>query len=421
MNIKAMKAQRLLKTVILACICSVPGASQGRANVELLIADQFAIPPEMVRVDKVTVDSSSVIKIYRRDKDSGARKLVGSKALAAGTFEDVFIDIGEAPLDGDIFVAAVETGAKEESDRKLSDTVMEKTFSLRKPLVAPGPYLPLKPSIPLRVGPNLTNKAPFTFVCIPVDAQIDSIAVEMEVQQIAGDIEVRLIAPVPGNNRGRSISLLKSHGSQTIGEVFPITRAVSDKSMTLTDSFKGLAARGWYVIELAGLSPDAEARVTDLRLFVEPRGATPKWPDIVPHIYAYHQNMDDRNMVTIDQVISDREGWVVLYDDDGSGPRQSMYYRHVAAPGAPGNIVGYAPVVKGRNRDVAIKVSGEHKVGETFYAVLHQDTGRKGVFEFKKGGDIDVPVVDLVEPSQSTHDWFTLTSHKVEKSFKYYY
>lgn len=96
------------------------------------------------------------------------------------------------------------------------------------------------------------------------------------------------------------------------------------------------------------------------------------------------QELSADNTVTIDSVTADVAGWLVI---------------HAQADGAPGPVLGHAPVPAGDNSDVVVEIDPAGAT-ETLYAMLHVDAGTMGEYEFP--GD-DGPAVDaagsVVTPS----------------------
>lgn len=91
-----------------------------------------------------------------------------------------------------------------------------------------------------------------------------------------------------------------------------------------------------------------------------------------PSVSVMDQAIED-GMVTVPEVVSDGQGWMVIHaDDDGS----------------PGPVIGQAQVSDGVNRDVSVEIDVEMAT-ETLYAMLHADTGEMGAYEFP---DADPPV-----------------------------
>jgi plastocyanin len=93
---------------------------------------------------------------------------------------------------------------------------------------------------------------------------------------------------------------------------------------------------------------------------------------VTPSVTVNDQEIED-GMVTVQQVVSDGPGWIVIHADEN---------------GAPGLVIGHAAVSHGENADVTVDVdTGEATV--TLYAMLHTDTGEVGTYKFP---DADPPV-----------------------------
>lgn len=93
---------------------------------------------------------------------------------------------------------------------------------------------------------------------------------------------------------------------------------------------------------------------------------------VTPAVEVSDQAIEDSS-VTVDRVVSDGPGWIVIHADDN---------------GAPGAVIGHSAVQDGENLDVAVEIDVEMAT-ETLYAMLHTDAGTQGTYEFP--GD-DVPV-----------------------------
>lgn len=81
------------------------------------------------------------------------------------------------------------------------------------------------------------------------------------------------------------------------------------------------------------------------------------------------------NTVTVDQVVSNGPGWIVIHADDN---------------GSPGTVLGHAAVSDGENTNVVAELATEGRT-EMLWAMLHEDTGTVGTYEFP-GGDPPVTV-----------------------------
>ena len=111
--------------------------------------------------------------------------------------------------------------------------------------------------------------------------------------------------------------------------------------------------------------------------------AEPEVEPPTPSVTVEEQELVD-GTVTVPAATAAQPGWMVIHADDN---------------GAPGPVIGFAPVESGENEEVVVEVD-EAAATETLYAMLHVDAGTAGEYEFP--GD-DVPVTDaegnvVVEP-----------------------
>jgi len=90
--------------------------------------------------------------------------------------------------------------------------------------------------------------------------------------------------------------------------------------------------------------------------------------------------------VSIAEVLSNGPGWLVIHADRA---------------GAPGPVIGWAPVSEGLARDLVVKIDIT-KATPVLYAMLHTDAGKVGTYEFP-GADVPVMVDEkMVSPSFKT-------------------
>ncbi|WP_428669547.1 DUF7282 domain-containing protein [Roseibium sp.] len=87
------------------------------------------------------------------------------------------------------------------------------------------------------------------------------------------------------------------------------------------------------------------------------------------------------NSVTIDKVTMPADGWLVIHEiKDGK-------------PQAPQSI-GHAPVKAGENANITVTLDMDVAPGSKVLAMLHEDTGTIGTYEFGPGStDNDKPVM----------------------------
>jgi hypothetical protein len=97
-----------------------------------------------------------------------------------------------------------------------------------------------------------------------------------------------------------------------------------------------------------------------------------------PSITVEDQDVENGN-VTIQQVVAEEQGWIVI---------------HAEEDGEPGPVIGYTQVAAGENSNVVVEIDQEQAT-ETLYAMLHIDAGQIGEFEFPGP---DAPVMENGEP-----------------------
>jgi len=110
--------------------------------------------------------------------------------------------------------------------------------------------------------------------------------------------------------------------------------------------------------------------VAALLLLVAPAFAQ----DVTPTVEVSDQAIEN-GTVTVDRVVSDGPGWIVIHADNN---------------GAPGIVIGHSAVVDGENLDVVVEIDTAAAT-ETLYAMLHADLGTEGTYEFP-GADVPVQV-----------------------------
>lgn len=97
-------------------------------------------------------------------------------------------------------------------------------------------------------------------------------------------------------------------------------------------------------------------------------------PQVTQSVAASDQTAAPANQVRVHQVKSQGAGWVVI---------------HQASGATYGDAIGHTAVASGTSLSVGVTLEREVVEGETLYALLHDDLGQVGVFEFP---GVDVPV-----------------------------
>jgi hypothetical protein len=100
-------------------------------------------------------------------------------------------------------------------------------------------------------------------------------------------------------------------------------------------------------------------------------------------------SVDDQKVkgkeVTIEKVVIPVDGWVVIHPSDAKG--------HFIEKD-----IGHAPVKAGSNSNISVTLTEAVKDGAKLHAMLHEDTGAKGTYEFGKVAKADGPVMKDGKP-----------------------
>ena len=101
----------------------------------------------------------------------------------------------------------------------------------------------------------------------------------------------------------------------------------------------------------------------------------------VPSVEVNTQGTSNGNKVSISSVESPENGWIVIHrsNAEGNGPQVP-------------EIIGKAMVESGSNSNVTIQLDEGVANDETLWAMLHEDTGDIGTYEFDGENGLDLPV-----------------------------
>jgi hypothetical protein len=101
----------------------------------------------------------------------------------------------------------------------------------------------------------------------------------------------------------------------------------------------------------------------------------------IPSVEANTQGTTNGNQVVISNIYSPEAGWIVVHrsNADGNGPQVP-------------EIIGKTQVEAGVNTNVSIQLKEGVANNETLWAMLHEDTGEIGTYEFDGQNGLDLPV-----------------------------
>lgn len=101
--------------------------------------------------------------------------------------------------------------------------------------------------------------------------------------------------------------------------------------------------------------------------------------EMMQSVTASDQDLSN-GIISADTVMADQNGWLVIHRTD--------------AEMKPGPVVGYAPLRKGTNADVAAILQEPAKPGDMYMLMIHSEDGgmHTGKFEYTLGAKEDGPV-----------------------------
>ena len=99
--------------------------------------------------------------------------------------------------------------------------------------------------------------------------------------------------------------------------------------------------------------------------------------NIAPSIMISETSGLTGSTVIVDGALIDADGWLVI---------------HASNEGAPGPVLGQAPLKAGFNSNIAVQIDAEG-AGSEVIPMLHYDTGEAGVYEFGSVEGADAPVI----------------------------
>ncbi len=167
----------------------------------------------------------------------------------------------------------------------------------------------------------------------------------------------------------------------------------------LADNEEPSVRQNWGAGGLPGSAAQSgPTAVTAFATTANPGAGTTSAKAITDGINIHNQDITS-GLVLVDSVTTNQDGWVVLYRSPDFGS---------------GSIVGYAPVYRGTNPNLLVKVDASKvKDQPTLWAQLHADAGTQNVFEW--GNTIRLSDGEMV---QVFNDYpVTQNNHYVRASF----
>lgn len=102
-----------------------------------------------------------------------------------------------------------------------------------------------------------------------------------------------------------------------------------------------------------------------------------KKPSVIPSVSVGDQKIETGEVEILEAVAAE-PSWLVIQTNDN---------------GVPGPVIGYEKINAGSNKNIAVKIN-KTQATPSLYAMIHEDTGTKGSFDFPKN---DLPLMYKME------------------------
>lgn len=334
---------------------------EGETTPSVSVSDQTADPANMVTIDSVTAAADGYIVIHEFD-DNGELVVapeLGVTAVTAGTTTDVEVMLNRDAIDGEQLAAMLHTednenttydGAGTDAPVTVDGDVVSPTFIVTVEGIEPS----------VTVMDQMVDPAD-TVVVAEVVAAVDGYIVIHEFDD-NGELVVAPelgVAPVTaGTNTDVTVTLTRDAMD---GEMLAAMLHSEDNQ---NETYDGAGT------DAPVLDSDGEV-ITPT--FVTSLGQ-------VDSVTVADQTADPANIVEVAEVYAERDGYIVIHDEDENGDL-------IVSPE-----VGVAPVTAGMNTNVQVMLNRPVYDGETLYAMLHtEDGGDAGAYD---GAGTDAPVTD---------------------------
>lgn len=305
----------------------------------------------------VTVDSIGWLVVHADNGEGAPGPVIGFAPLEAGTNTDVTVELDAEGTTPTLFpMLHVDTGE-------------EGTYEFGQVEGADGP---------IALGGQVAVTGVNTFPTVRMDSQIvmggDGMEMMMDTPTATAD---SVLSEGPG-----WLVIHADNGEGAPGPVIGFT-AVADgynEDVTVELDAEGLTPVLFPMLHVdtgeEGTYEFGQVEGADGPVTVD--GSVLTFPiDAAPAI-TYTVTAPEGGLLVVESALIDAPGWLVIHADNGEG--------------APGPVIGFAPMTPGLNTDITVTVDDTSMMTETVFPMLHYDTGEAGVYEFGSVDGADLPV-----------------------------
>jgi hypothetical protein len=338
----------------------------------IIASDQTADPLDEVTVDEVYSDGPGWIVIHEDDEDAPGA-VIGNAAVTDGMSTDVTVTLDRDIADGETLYAMLHVDDPEDGQYTFDASADEPEDP---PAVdADGEVVvdPFVVSAPGAQGPSVT-------VSDQTANPANEVVVDEAVSDGAGWIVIH-----EQNAAGDEIAGVIGHAALSDGTNTDVTvtldRDVEDGETLYAMLHTDDPADGNYTFDGQADQPEDPPVESEGEVVVEPFVVST--PTDEPTVTPTDQTLDLSTMVSIDSANLLDAGFIVIHEQNDVGD-------------APGGVIGHSEALSaGSATDVTVGLTRPAEDGETLYAMLHDDTGTAGEYEFDgSSGSADPPTRD---------------------------
>ncbi|MGM0555233.1 MAG: lipoprotein [Myxococcota bacterium] len=338
----------------------------------IVASDQTADPLDEVTVDEVYSDGAGWVVIHEADADAPGA-VIGNAAVTDGMSTDVTVTLGRDIEDGETLYAMLHVDDPEDGQYNFDGSAED-------------------PEDPPAVDAD-GNVVIDSFVVSAPGAQEPSVTVSDQTADPANEVVVEeAVSEGAGwiviheqNEAGDAIAGVIGHAALTDGINTDVTvtldRDVEDGETLYAMLHTDDPADGDYTFDGTAENPEDPPVESNGEVVVE--SFVVSTPSNEPTVTPTDQTLELSTMVTIDSANLLDDGFIVIHEQNEAGD-------------APAGVIGHSEAISaGEVTDVTVALTRPADDGETLYAMLHDDTGTAGEYEFDgTSGSEDPPTTD---------------------------
>ena len=339
----------------------------------IIASDQTADPTDEVTVDEVTSDGDGWVVIHEEnDAGDSFGAVIGQTAVPDGTSMDIGVTLDRAVEDGETLYAMLHVDDPADGNYNFDPTADEPDDPPATDADGMIVVVPFTVTLPGAADPSVTvsDQAPIPSNEVVVDEVVAADAGWMVIHE--------------ENDAGDSFGAVIGHAevSDGINEdvMVSLDRDIVDGETLYAMLHVDDPADGDYTFDPDDNAPEDPPVASGGDVVVESFSVFE--PGDAPTVTGVDQTLELTTMVNVASAHVIDDGFMVIHEHD-------------PVAGGPGAVIGHGPVDAGAQSDIVVALDRPVEDGEKLHAMLHEDTGSIGDYEFDgSAGSPDPPVTD---------------------------